>query len=117
MEILQFNVLVKGHPDLALDESDLGKVGSLFNGSAMDLYKVVDGIVYCSSGCGMEAYQYGLPVFRFSGQFIDLMSGEHSFSPSVIYSIDEIAESDLVPHKPVKHFSPIDEKIWQDTLN
>ncbi|MEK0337942.1 MAG: hypothetical protein QQN41_10965, partial [Nitrosopumilus sp.] len=117
MSGLQFNVLVKPHPDLSLDSGDIGKAYCLFNGSAVDLYKVVDGIVYCSSTCGMEAYQYGLPVFRFSGQFIDLKVGEYSFSPNVIYSLDEISDSDLVPHKPVQLFSAVDEKVWLDILN
>ena len=83
----------------------------------MDLYKAVDGIVYCSSTCGMEAYQYGLPVFRFTSQFIDLKVGENSFTPQIIYSIDNIKETDLISHKPIQLFSYINKNVWLKILN
>ena len=81
------------------------------------MYQHVDAIVYCSSTSGMEAYSFGLPVFRFLTQYLDLETGEVAFSPKIIYSISDIEKTDTIKHAPVQLFSPVNEQIWADTLS
>jgi hypothetical protein len=111
-----FNIIIKPHPDLPLKKEDIKENISLFSGLATDLYNSVDGIVYCSSTSGVEAYSYGLPVFKYAGNFIDLRMAEDLFTPKVIRSISEISNADLFFHEPKEIFDPVNCTVWQDLL-
>jgi len=113
----KFIYLVKMHPDLPIKQGSLSKNIKFYTKSALELYHSVDGIIYCSSTSGMEAYSLGLPVFRLLTQYLDLETGEDSFFPNIIKSISEISESDLVRHEPIQLFSPVNEKVWMDILS
>jgi hypothetical protein len=113
----QFDYLIKAHPDLPVENNYWQDNISHFSVTAEELYNKVDAIVYCSSTSGMEAFSYGIPVFRFLTQYLDLETGEDSFSPILINSIGDICKSQIIPHKPVQLFSPIDKNMWTNILN
>tara|TARA_B100000315_G_scaffold241067_1_gene261545 strand:- start:927 stop:2585 length:1659 start_codon:yes stop_codon:yes gene_type:complete len=113
----QFDYLIKPHPDLPVYENYWQNNISYFSGTAEELYNIVDAIVYCSSTSGMEAYSYGIPVFRFLTQYLDLETGEDNFKPMLIKSIGDISEPQVMPHKPVQLFSPVNKKMWHNILN
>jgi hypothetical protein len=115
-QIEKFDIIVKPHPDLPIKKSDLKSGLELFSGTAEDLYSIVDGIIYCSSTSGLEAYSLGIPVFRYLGNFIDLQMGEDLFTPKLIRSIHDISESDLSFQTPKRIFSPVNFAVWQDLL-
>lgn len=112
-----FKIIVKSHPDFPVQAEELPQGAEVFSGSAIELYQESDGIIYCSSTAGQEAYSYGLPVFRYSGQSLDIQSGEDFFTPKVIHSIDEIHDEDLVFHEPKPMFSPVNEELWREILS
>jgi len=113
----KFDIVVKSHPDLSINKRHYLNRIQFFQGSAIELYRIADGVVYCYSTAGLEAYSYGLPVFRYSGNFIDLQMGEYMFSPKIIRSLDEISENELFLHQPKKVFSPVDHSVWESLLN
>ena len=113
----QFDYLIKKHPDLPIDIEINQDNIEIFSGSAKDLYNTVDAIVYCSSTSGVEAYGYGLPVFRVKTQFMDLETGEEAFSPKVIKSTADIEKAQIVPHAPTQLFSPVNEDLWKSLLS
>lgn len=115
-QIKEFDIIIKPHPDLPLSKRDLKSGLELFPGAATDLYRIVNGIVYCSSTSGLEAHSFGIPVFRYLGNFIDLQMGEDSFTPKVIRSIYEISEADLTFQTPRKIFSPVNSAVWRNLL-
>jgi len=112
----QFNYLVKRHPDLNVEIEETSNI-RIFDGNAVELYQNVQAIAYCSSTCGIEAYAYGLPVFRLRTQYLDLETGENSFSPFVINTIGDLNIEVLKFHPPQSVFSKIDEGIWTRVLN
>ncbi|MCF7822825.1 MAG: hypothetical protein K9N35_01490 [Candidatus Marinimicrobia bacterium] len=114
---LKVEYLVKPHPDTPVKPDESFPNVSYFNGSAAEYYGQVDAIVYCSSTSGLEAFSYGLPVFRLRTQYLDLETGEDDFKPVVINSVAEIDASELIynPHGQV--FSEVQEDIWVRHLN
>lgn len=112
----QFQYLVKRHPDLYVDIEETDDI-KIFKGSAVELYQNVQAIVYCSSTSGMEAFAFGLPVFRLRTQFLDLETGENSFSPFVINSIGDIQRNNITFHDPQPVFSEVKEEVWKQVLN
>lgn len=112
----RFDIIMKPHPNLPVSRKELRPEYQIFEGSAVELYKIVDGVVYCSSSAGLEAYSYGLPVFRVTGQFLDLEIGEDSFSPHIIKSITDISEDQLKHHPAREVFGPVNQRIWRSIL-
>lgn len=112
-----FEFLIKYHPDLPLDIKITKSNVQIFSKSARELYSIVNGVIYCSSNSGLEAYSYGIPAFRFQGQFIDLRMGEYIFEPKVITSVDDISDQDLVLHQKRDIFSTINNSVWVGILN
>lgn len=112
-----FEFLIKYHPDLPLDFKITKSNVQVFSKSALELYSIVNGVIYCSSSAGLEAYSYGIPVFRYQGQLIDLRMGEYMFEPRVIKSVNDISDQDLVLHQEKNLFSPINNSAWESILN
>jgi hypothetical protein len=112
----RLSIMVKCHPDTPFPQAVFEKHVVLFRGTADELYRSVNAVVYCSSTCGMEAFSRGLKVFRFQGQFIDLELGEDSFSPIVITSLQEIENYDLKSHQPRNLFGQPDKELWARLL-
>ena len=113
----KFDYLIKPHPDLPIYENYSNGNINNFNGSALELYQQVNAIVYCSSTSGMEAFSYGIPVFRILTQYLDLETGEDNFKPILIKSIGDICESEVISHKPIQLFSHVNKKLWQNIVN
>ncbi len=111
----RFDIAIKPHPDLPIEEA-MPENMEVFSGPAFDFYARVDGVVYSSSTVGLEAFSYGLPVFRYRGAFIDLQMGENGFHPRTIRSIREITEDDLRPGEPREVFTPPREDLWRSLL-
>jgi hypothetical protein len=113
----EFDVVVKMHPDLKLSEAEIGSRLEFFDGSAIELYQSVDGILYCSSTSGLEAFAYGIPVFRFIGEFVDTQMGEDAFSPKLVRNLGEISANDLKFHDALPLFSSVKGSLWREVLN
>lgn len=112
-----FEFLIKYHPDLPLDLKITKSNVQIFSKSARELYSIVSGVIYCSSNSGLEAYSYGIPAFRFQGQFIDLRMGEYIFEPKVVTSVNEISDQHFVVRQGKNLFGTINNSVWMNILN
>lgn len=115
-----FKFLIKSHPNTNISHIKLNSNSFHYKDTAKNLYDISDGIVYCSSSSGSEAYSMGIPIFRYQGYHIDYLMGENSFQPKVIHSILDIKVEDL---KKTGYsgknnlYSKVDWKFWQNLLN
>lgn len=112
-----FEIVVKCHPDMKFSADTFRDEITVFDGSAIEFYQSVDAIVYRSSTSGLEAYSYGLKVFKFVGLCLDLEVGENIFEPHVISSISETEHIYWNSHDPIDVFSNVNKDVWRRVIS
>lgn len=91
----EYDFLFRFHPHYKIPYSNLPSNIKEHTGQFTDFLPLVDGVVYCASGVGLESFNQGIPTFKFEGGYFDTFMGEIQFQPNLLKALKELKNAQL----------------------